>query len=341
MPPLPLTWKSRRGNSQIEAPDPNAGRAADYPNKWRVEFNKQTAKCMVCSRSLAGTKWCVVCAKCNKRFCIDCWTGQRFNKYGEKIFEGEAQNLEGCWCRFPTHFDPKWMAESEARTERMQKMIAEERLTTSEEDAQGRVAKRRKLDDDNDDNNDREQSPSSRILHPRDAARLAASGSKKRAALQADPDDEDTEQVRKDSQMPPIDHLEGKTTVVAGAGVIGLSIARELAAQAAASGTEHEIIVVEARDSYAQLASHDCAGLITKHGLPRKLGSLLSTSLAAWEQLLGVEEIREKVRFQQNGVIHVRHKTAGNSEHTAVPPSWYSASETEVFSVHRSDVGKM
>lgn len=341
----PLTWTGRKGKSQITAPDPNAGRADDYPNEWRIEFNKQTAKCMICARPLAGTKWCVVCVKCNKRICVLCWNGERFNKYEEKIFEGEVQNQEGCWCRFPANYDPNWQAASDARTERMQKLIAEEQRKEALEREQEPVAKKPRLQYD-----DREESPTSRLVRPQDATRQNESGSKPRAGLQANPSGKDTlsttqnlqaEQSRKDSQIPAVKQLQNKTTVVVGAGVIGLSIARELACHAYYSGTEHEIIVVESRDGYAELASHDCAGLITKHGVPKAFKPLLDASLNAWEQLLAEDEIREKVQFQPHGAVHVKQKSESKSPQIAAPPSWVSDRPEDIYIAYERDVGKM
>lgn len=347
--PLMIVHYGKTGKPLTTAPDPNHGRADNYPNQWKVEFQKQTAKCNICSRPMAGTKWCVACANCGKRMCIACWTGERYNTYDEKIFEGEAQNKEGCWCRFSSTVDPKWWPAFEARTERMQKIIAEERKMQSLpplDYPQSPAAKRPRLDQDD----DREQSPSDFMLHPRDAARLAESASKKRAASQANPLDEDRpsrmqrvqdEQSRKDSGLPIIDHLEGKTTAIVGAGVIGLAIARELACHAANSGTEHEIVVVEARDSYAELASHDCAGLITRHGVPKKLGPVLEVSLNAWHQILSDPEIGEKVHFQPQRAVHVKGASDSQSYLTIMPPSWFKTGPEDVFSFYESDVGRM
>ena len=321
-PPATKGRTPRKKQMNDTAPDPNAERGDDYPNRWRVERGKQTAKCMFCSKSLAGTKWCVTCENCNKRMCSLCWEGKRFNKYGEEIFEGRVQNEEGCWCRFPTKFDPAWQGASEARTARMEGLMAAEMqarrlqapLVDSEEetDIEQPATKRPKLES----------------IEPEEVA---------------SPSDDRYEEsaIRFNERFH---HLHNKTTVIIGAGVVGLAIARELAAATRINNTNHEVIVVEKRKSYAQGASQHCFGIIAEHGVPEGYEHLLALSLDSWRSLLDDEDNNygKELQHQADGIIHVERPSGqeGNAT-TAGAPAWYEARSQDVLNTYDSDVGKM
>lgn len=321
-PPATKGRTPRKKQMNDTAPDPNAERGDDYPNRWRVERGKQTAKCMFCSKSLAGTKWCVTCENCNKRMCSLCWEGKRFNKYGEEIFEGRVQNEEGCWCRFPTKFDPAWQGASEARTARMEGLMAAEMqarrlqapLVDSEEetDIEQPATKRPKLES----------------IEPEEVA---------------SPSDDRYEEsaIRFNERFH---HLHNKTTVIIGAGVVGLAIARELAAATRINNANHEVIVVEKRKSYAQGASQHCFGIIAEHGVPEGYEHLLALSLDSWRSLLDDEDNNygKELQHQADGIIHVERPSGqeGNAT-TAGAPAWYEARSQDVLNTYDSDVGKM
>jgi hypothetical protein len=336
------------------APDPNANRDDDYPNRWRIERGKQTAKCMFCSRSLAGTKWCVTCENCNKRMCSLCWEGKRFNKYDEEIFEGRVQNEEGCWCRFPGKFDPAWRAATEARTARMQKLMEGEMQARREQMAAAAVG--------SEDDTDIEQPAPKRLktepIEPEEAALPSGDVYEESAVRFKD-------LFRKRTRSPAVDsvqqhslespevspkydlrvhHLHNKTTVIIGAGVIGLAIARELAAATKSTHTNHEIIVVEKRNSYAQEASQHCFGIIAEHGVPEGYEELLALSLQSWNALLEAADnkYRAELHHLADGVVHVERLTV-NEESAAVAtaPAWYEPRSQEVLNTYDSDVGKM
>jgi hypothetical protein len=342
----PPTTKGRTPKKQQAddtAPDPNADRAADYPNRWRIERGKQTAKCMFCSHSQAGTKWCVVCESCNKRMCSPCWEGRRVNKYGEALFEGKAQNDEGCWCRFPGKFDPRWKAASDARAARMEKLMAADTqarrvqtpVVNSEDDTdiEESVAKRIKL----------ESAEPEGLAPPSDyeesAVRFDGFSHKKSPAV--DSVQQQTPEVLHD-QHSRIQHLHNKTTVIIGAGVIGLAIARELAAAARFTHTNHEIIVVEKRKSVAQETSQHCIGIIAEHGVPKGYEHLLASSLESWRALLAIEAYSKELQHQPGGAIHVE-RPIGPEENASMTgaPAWYEAGPQDVLSTYVSDVGRM
>ena len=349
-PPATKGRAPRKAPMNDTAPDPNADRDDDYPNKWRIERGKQTAKCMFCSRSLAGTKWCVTCENCNKRMCSPCWEGKRFNKYGEELFEGRVQNEEGCWCRFPTKYNPAWQGASEARKARMEKLIAAEMQ-----------AKRAKMSEEvnSEDETDIEQPAPKRLKLESTEPEEAASPSDYRYEESAVRFDDPFRARKKSpavdsvqhysSEVSPkqdmkIEHLHDKTTVIIGAGAIGLAIARELAAATRSTHTDHQIIVVEKRKSIAQEASQHCFGIIAEHGVPEGYEHLLALSLQSWNALLAAEDdsFRRQLQYQADGIIHVESETA-HEEDTAVAsaPAWYNARPEDVLNTYDSDVGTM
>jgi hypothetical protein len=328
MPPPTRTPKKRP--AEEIAPDPNANRADDYPNTWRIERGKQTAKCNFCSHRLAGTKWCVICDKCNRRMCSPCWEGTRVNRYDEAIFEGRVQNEEGCWCRFRTKFDPKWQAESDARAARMVKLIradnaakaavvmdSEATIVDSEQETEIEepVTKRQRTG----------VSPS----HALDPVRGY------QPAQQYAPEPSPLRRHR-------IRHLDEKITIIIGAGVVGLAIARELAAEAFRTETAHTIIVVEKNISYATETSRHCAGIIAKHGVPKEYKPLLDLSLESWHTLLNSDhgKIRKDLRYLPHGVLHAKPKYTEQQESHEVP-TWYNLRPQDVLKAYNSDIGKM
>jgi hypothetical protein len=141
-----------------------------------------------------------------------------------------------------------------------------------------------------------------------------------------------------------IQHLHNKTTVIIGAGVVGLAIARELAAATKSTHTKHEIIVVEKRESYAEETSQHCFGIIAEHGVPEGYEDLLALSLQSWNVLLDAADnkYRAQLRHQADGVIHVERLTR-DEENAAVAraPGWYEPRSQEVLNTYHSDIGKM
>ena len=339
-PPATKGRTPKKQQADDTAPDPNADRAADYPNRWRIERGKQTAKCMFCSHSQAGTKWCVVCETCNRRMCSPCWEGNRVNRFGEAFFEGKAQNDEGCWCRFPGKFDPRWQGANDARAARMKKLIAADaqlkRSTIGLEDdtdIEEPVAKRMKP----------EAAEPEAFASPSDYEETAVRFDNNLHSHQKSPAVDSVQaQTPVPEQQKRIRHFHNKTTVIIGAGVIGLAIARELAAATRSSHTNHEIIVVEKRKSIAQEASQYCIGIIAKHGVPKGYEHLLARSLECWRTLLDVEAYREELQYQPGGVIHVE-SASGHHEKasTTEAPDWFEAGPQDVLSTYDSDVGKM
>jgi hypothetical protein len=383
-PPATKGRTSKKNQPKVIAPDPNANRPVDYPNRWRIEWGKQTAKCMFCGWSQKGTKWCVMCNTCNRRMCSPCWEGNRLNKYGEEIFEGRLQNEEGCWCRFPSKFDSKYMPAVEERSARVRKLIQEEAQARKSEEAYakskdgGKVAElvvkparsmtetmvkariRERADASSEDDADMAEIVAKRQKIELDSSEHhLASTDDNNTVVYSDSDKghDGTPPGRK--QSPTVDsvhqmslevprennqrikHLHNKTTVIIGAGVIGLAIARELAA-ATSPHTKHTVIVVEKRRTYAEEASAHCAGLITRHSVPEEYERLLHLSLSSWRDLLD-DETCAALHYNPDGVVHVREKSKEKEEDSATieAPAWYNLRPEDTLERYGSDVGKM
>ena len=350
MPPPATTGRTpRKLQTNDAAPDPNADRDDDYPNRWRIERGKQTAKCMFCSRSLDGTKWCVTCKNCNKRMCSLCWEGKRFNKYGEEIFEGRVQNEEGCWCRFSTKFDPAWQGASDARIARMETLIAAEMearrtqavVVDSEDDTDIELPATKRLELETIE--PKEVSSPSDDRYEESTVRTNEPFRARQKSPAVDSVQQHTPELSPKSNVR-IHHLRNKTTVIIGAGVVGLAIARELAAATKVSHTNHEIIVVEKCKSYSQGASQQCFGIIAEHGVPKGYEHLLALSLESWRELLEDEDNNygKELQHLADGIIHVE-RPSGQEENatTAGAPAWYKARSQDVLNTYDSDIGKM
>jgi hypothetical protein len=347
MPPPASKGRADRHRAADIAPDPNANRADDYPNEWKIEHNKQTAKCMICGNSQAGTKWCVTCTSCSKRMCSPCWKGERYNSYGEAIFEGKAQNDEGCWCRFPSKTDQSYQPKFEARNQRTKAAIAAEKAADAQDAQEGGskyempAAKRQKLEHLSEEEGDQptrgRRSDYPQVLQSPDdwepRRRSSAEDSVQQDSITALP--RETRSNLKEK------HVHHKRTIVVGAGVVGLWIARELAARTHNTSTHHDILVIEKRATYGLEASNHCAGLITKHGVPEVYGPLLGLSLKCWNEQLANEDFRKRIYYVPNSIVHVEANLEGRSDHTANPPSWYNVQPEDVFKTYGSDVGKM
>nr|OQO19828.1 hypothetical protein B0A51_13518 [Rachicladosporium sp. CCFEE 5018] len=103
---------------------------------------------------------------------------------------------------------------------------------------------------------------------------------------QPSPVSSDADQPLDDGTEEAIHPLTGKTTIIVGAGIVGMSIALELALRVKQAGVNHRIIIVEARESYAQLASGSCAGIIHASKMPKRFKSLSKLSQQYWSGLI-------------------------------------------------------
>lgn len=114
-------------------------------------------------------------------------------------------------------------------------------------------------------------------------------------------------------------HLHRATTVVIGAGVVGLFLARELALEANKAGIEHRIVVVELRQSCCELASGLCAGFLSTKGMPEDWSSLAEIAEECWFDMIASSDTRSTLAFSGNTKHQVVEGAGGGKD---AAPRW-------------------
>ncbi|KAI7282801.1 hypothetical protein KC345_g3281 [Hortaea werneckii] len=145
-----------------------------------------------------------------------------------------------------------------------------------------------------------------------------------------------------DTTKPPTtasySHLRGGSTIIVGAGIVGLNIARELAMQTEQAGIRHAITVVDIQEDVCCLASANCAGLLSIHGRPNPLQSLCDLSLEAWGDLADVPGFQESTKLRLDSVYTVARSDGKNRD---AKPSWYTGHELDSFEQDSTSIGKL
>ena len=127
----------------------------------------------------------------------------------------------------------------------------------------------------------------------------------------------------------PCAHLQGGGTVIVGAGVIGLSIALELAKKAKATATWHHITVVDIRGENADdAASSRCGGVLKAESLSLKLENLKTLAQQGWSEHMRTPGLHSEINLVTNNVFSVQRYKGGGHESV---PSWYPASKYDAF----------
>ena len=116
-----------------------------------------------------------------------------------------------------------------------------------------------------------------------------------------------------------VPHLEGASTLIVGAGIIGLFIARELALATQRANIEHHITVVEVRESYCALASGNCNGFLTTSNMSEQWARIADMAKKSWQEIISSAENRRSLRFSANTLFELSETGAVNQDRT---PSW-------------------
>ena len=129
------------------------------------------------------------------------------------------------------------------------------------------------------------------------------------------------------TSMPPAqetgrsyDHLEDGGTVIVGAGIVGLCIAYELAVKVAQTEINHSITVVDIRDSYCELASGSCAGILSISGGHRAYHELCSLSRECFSELISTPGFTEATDMRTESVYTVARLDGKGRKRR---PEWY------------------
>ncbi|KAK5113200.1 hypothetical protein LTR62_003536 [Meristemomyces frigidus] len=149
---------------------------------------------------------------------------------------------------------------------------------------------------------------------------------------------------------PPQHKLAHTTTVIVGAGLIGLFTAHTLARKCASTKTPHRILVVENQEIYCSpgTASGNCAGILSAFGteIDPTTNWLVVKATEAWRELLrcireDVEEegeINEAVSYVDRGVFSVN---SAEGEGQGWRPEWYKGGGWESFTGEKDHMGKI
>ncbi|KAK4549354.1 hypothetical protein LTR36_006351 [Oleoguttula mirabilis] len=136
----------------------------------------------------------------------------------------------------------------------------------------------------------------------------------------------------------PCAHLDRGGTVIIGAGIIGLCIARELAMKAAHTNTRHKITVLEIRDGPGELASANCSGLLSIHDMPKPMNELSELTIECWTALFQTPGFMEATDLRQDCVYQVARLNGKGKKHK---PSWYTGHDLDSFRDDQWTVGKL
>ncbi|KAK4989704.1 hypothetical protein LTR50_003029 [Elasticomyces elasticus] len=120
----------------------------------------------------------------------------------------------------------------------------------------------------------------------------------------------------------PID-LDGRTTVIVGAGIIGMMIAYELMRTAGTGPARHKIIVVELHAKECNKASENNPGLLSYKDLPRALHTLGRYSKNAWDNLARDRQFVRGSAYSADSVFTVKPGAKGPGTGAAYTPSWF------------------
>lgn len=117
-----------------------------------------------------------------------------------------------------------------------------------------------------------------------------------------------------DAVTPPTEHLSTipkadltkRTTMIIGAGAIGLSVARELALINKADKVEqHQIVVVDIMaKEFTQFSGHN-PGVLSLRDLPQGMMSLGQLAKSEWSKLVQKPCFASAARYEANGVYEV------------------------------------
>jgi hypothetical protein len=133
-------------------------------------------------------------------------------------------------------------------------------------------------------------------------------------------------------------HLDGGSTVVVGAGIIGLAVARELALEARKLGIDHHTMVVDIRGGPCELASRHCVGILSAAGVAEDWNSLAQSANEAWFEMLSQPDVTQAVSFSTKRLTNVTDNGRLNQERC---PSWLKGGEDCSFSEDSSAIGRM
>ncbi|EMC99926.1 hypothetical protein BAUCODRAFT_21618 [Baudoinia panamericana UAMH 10762] len=304
-------------------------RDVNHHNDWTRNTSIKTAKCDVCSERITNYSW--ECEECGKRICSECAEYEYGNSEPQYRFIAKDNLDNKCGCFYQERggqapYLRRHMLSLDIIKQPPQRI--EEDLKNRQEKAIIKERKKRKAEA-----IARGEKPEPYTPKKSRKAKLATNDelfpARKLAKQKA-------KQVPE--ELADYTHLEGGTTVIVGAGIVGLSIARELATKASENNIQHRVVVVDIRSSYCELASGSCAGLLTVDGLPEELDSLVELAQPAWEELYSTAGFPQATDMVGGNALLVSQEGGKGTDNG---PSWYVQDESEVIAKDNWSMGTM
>ncbi|KXT07306.1 hypothetical protein AC578_461 [Pseudocercospora eumusae] len=302
----------------------NSDKNGDTPKRYAVNLDWQkdskikTCKCNVCGNRVKNYSW--QCQHCMKRICSECaeWEGTSSPRH-RAIADDHLQ--QGCWCGFIGKINPAMEAHIPPPP---LPDTSQKALQRSKKRKRGSAAKAESTTSASPSEQDL-QDISQDSLSKVELARERPVRNRKKKTYYADLELETvstppTKKIKIYLQKPPPtdNSMASPSTVIVGAGVIGMFIALELAERAYTSKTTHNITVIDINSGACKLASGHCTGLISTAVPDEQWQPLLGVSLPLWDELLGDQNFRKSSGFSpKNFTMAMDERNAGDP-----PVSW-------------------
>ncbi|KAK3705706.1 hypothetical protein LTR37_013149 [Vermiconidia calcicola] len=287
------------------------------PSKWELNTKIKTCKCEACGERVKHWSYkCIV--KCGRHICSECLDPSSAKSAYEKKQARDCV-YNRCWCEHRSGLPPKFgrlKPPPPVRTEEERKARQIKSLAALNSASRQTVSIKRKAEvprisvespspgpagnETSDDSEGEYQGPQSGVtLIVKTAQRPGA----KRAA-----------------------HLAGESTVIIGAGFVGLFTARELALAARGANIEHRIVVVDIRSAHCELSSAQCNGILTTKGLPGSCPSVANAARQCWKEIVSSPEVRQPLDFKTGAAFNVTDATVDSATSGDRAPSWLQRS---------------
>lgn len=343
----------------------------DIVDGWTKNEKIKTCKCETCGDRVRF--WSHKCAKCGRHICSECLDPSS-NKTSRQKQIARDHVLVVCWCKYRSNMNPAFRENREpppVRTTEETRAKEAKNLGASRKAAkvQGESSKptetSRKASSSptaetsyaqRDGDYDEMQSTEATMT----ANRPHRGGLKRKTYVERDSDDDpfvdraiykpkklkaavletggdQSDFSEQDGTINPLDRLRGATTVIVGAGVVGLFIARELA-MAVEAKVKHNITVVEIRKGHCELASGHCAGFLTASGVSEARNAMVTEAQNWWHGEIGRPSIRQQLKFDFNTAVKVIER---DCDQDTGSPSWLRQGADFAFEEDSDAIGQL
>lgn len=317
---------------------------------WTKNDKIKTCKCEPCGNRVDA--WSYMCGGCRRHVCSHCLDSASLRDYIQKAKAKWYININ-CFCNYRSNMDPEFLrihgnpappkrfdedhkakvSKGLALANQVPKSSAESRKAPKPRDGSPNSIER--------DSSNIEDHETDNVEPTLTSMKPLRRGLKRKVNYNEDDSDEEISGLQPELERPskrlrnraerkatesdqteatgsptPLDRA---TTVVVGAGVIGLFIARELAVQAKNAGIEHHIVVIELRESYCGLASGHCAGCLSTNGMPEDWSSIANDSKKWWLDIIASADIRSQIEFDGSTHYQVMEARAETGDDM---PAW-------------------